>query len=85
LRSFIQVWLGTAGYETFTSIEGCISPEQQSTASYGYVVNFLGAFAKFRNATFSFVMSESLSAWNYSAPTGRISMKFRVWVLFENI
>jgi len=33
---------------------------------------FLGAFAKLRKAAISFVMFVRLSAWNKSAPTGRI-------------
>jgi hypothetical protein len=37
---------------------------------------FLGAFAKLRKATVSFVVSVCLSAWNSSAPTGRILIKF---------
>ena len=41
---------------------------------------FLGAFAKFRKATISFVMSVCpsvyLSAWNNSAPTGQIFIEF---------
>jgi len=47
-------------------------------------VFFLGAFAKLRRATVSFVMSV-LSAWNNSAPTGRIFVKFDVSVFFETI
>ena len=43
---------------------------------------FLGAFAKLRKATISFVMSVRpsfcLYAWNNSAPTGRISVKFAI-------
>ena len=51
---------------------------------------FLGAFAKFRKATISFVMSVRpsviLSTWINSAPTGRILMKFDIWGrLFENL
>jgi hypothetical protein len=46
---------------------------------------FLGAFAKLRKSTFNFVMSVRPSAWNNSAPTGRIFMKFHIWVLFENL
>jgi hypothetical protein len=38
----------------------------------------LGAFAKFRKATVSFVMSVCLSACNSSATTGRIFMKFDI-------
>ena len=45
--------------------------------------SFLGAFAKLRKATISFVMSGRPSAWNKSAPTGRIFMKFDIWVFFR--
>ena len=52
--------------------------------------NFLqysGAFAKLRKATICFVMSVRPSvrpsAWNNSAPTGRNSMKFDIWVFFR--
>jgi len=37
---------------------------------------FLGAFAELRKATITFLMPVRLSAWNNSAPTGRIFMKF---------
>jgi len=42
---------------------------------------YLGAFAKLRKATVSFVMCVSffLSACKSSAPTGRISKKFDIW------
>ena len=46
---------------------------------------FLGAFAKLRLATISFVMSVCLSAWNNSAPTGRSFTTFDVRVFFENM
>jgi hypothetical protein len=39
---------------------------------------FLGAFSKLRKATASFVMPLCPSAWNNSAPTGRIFMKFDI-------
>jgi hypothetical protein len=42
------------------------------------------AFAKLRKANVSFVMSVCLSAWNSSAPTGRIFLEFDIWVFFEN-
>jgi len=49
---------------------------------------FSGVFTKLRKATVSFVMSVRLSvhlsAWNNSALTGRIFMKF-IWVFFENL
>jgi hypothetical protein len=46
---------------------------------------FLGAFAKLRKAIISFVMSVCPSAWNNSAPTGWIFMKFDIWAFFENL
>jgi len=49
------------------------------------VCAFLGAFAKLRKATISFVMSVCPSAWNNSTPTGRIFVKFDVWEFFENL
>jgi hypothetical protein len=45
---------------------------------------FLGAFAKLRQATISFVICLSV-CWNNSAPTGRVFMKFDIWVFFENL
>jgi hypothetical protein len=39
---------------------------------------FLGAFAKLRRAAISFGMSVRPSAWDNSAPTGRIFMKFYI-------
>jgi len=38
-----------------------------------------------RKATISFVMSVRLSARNSSVPTGRIFMKFDIWVFSENL
>jgi hypothetical protein len=51
---------------------------------------FLGAFAKLRKATIIFVrfvcLSVCLSAWLYSLPIERISMKFDILVFsFENL
>jgi len=40
------------------------------------IVTWFGALADFRKATTSFVTSVCPSAWNNSAPTGRIFMKF---------
>jgi len=52
-------------------------------------VQFLGVFAKFRTATISFVTSLCTSvhpsAWNNSAPTGHIFMRFYVWVFLQNL
>ena len=46
---------------------------------------FLAAFAKFRKATISFVMSVRPSAWNNSAHTGGIFMKFDIWAFLETL
>ena len=46
---------------------------------------FLGAFAERQKATVRFIMSVRLSAWDSSAPTGSIFIKFDIWVFFENM
>jgi len=43
----------------------------------------LGAFAKLRKATISFVMSVRPTAWNSSAPKERIFMKFDICEFFR--
>jgi len=43
----------------------------------------LSALAKF--GKIDFLISVCLSAWNMSAPTGRIFMKFDIWILFEHL
>ena len=40
---------------------------------------------KLRKATIGFVVNVLLSAWNNSAPTGRIFMKFDIWVFSETL
>ena len=62
----------------FKCIRDC---DQTSAASvHSYTLPFLGWFEKLRKATVSFLMSVCLSvcqsAWNTSAPTGRIFIKF---------
>ena len=42
------------------------------------LTQYLGAFAEFRKATISFVMSVRQSAWNNSTTTGRILMTFDI-------
>ena len=42
-------------------------------------------FSKLRKATVSFIRSVCLFAWNNSAPTGGIYMKFDIWVFFRNL
>jgi hypothetical protein len=45
-----------------------------------------GTFAELKKKTaISFVSSACPSAWNNSAPTGRIFMKFYVWGFFERL
>ena len=55
----------------------------------GQLFFLLGAFRKLQNATISLVMafrlSGRLSAWNNSAPTGRIFVKFDICGFFENM
>ena len=43
----------------------------------------LGIFAILLRMTISFVMSVRLSAWNNSAPSGHIIIKFDIRVFFE--
>jgi len=50
----------------------------QPTLGCHYTNTFLDAFAELRKATISFVTSVCLSAWNNSAPTRRIFMKFYI-------
>jgi len=50
-----------------------------------YFQLFLGAFAKLQKATISFVMSVLLSAWNSSAPIGRILMLLNICTFLENL
>ena len=47
--------------------------------------SFVGASAKLRKATISFVVSVCPSAWNISAPNGQIIMEFDIWVLLESM
>jgi hypothetical protein len=54
-----------------------------------YGLRFISAFALLRKATICFVMSVRLSfrpsAWNNSAPIGRIFVKFDIWGFSENL
>jgi hypothetical protein len=49
------------------------------------IILFLDAFARFRKATISFVMSVCSSGWNNLAPTARILLTFYIWDFFENM
>ena len=42
-------------------------------------------FTKLRKATISFVTFFCPSAWKVSSPTGRIFVKFFIWIFFENM
>ena len=46
---------------------------------------FLGACAKLREQTISFVMSVRPTSWKNSDPTGRVVMEFDISVFFENL
>jgi hypothetical protein len=52
--------------------------------SWFYYVVFLGVFAKLLKVRIR-VTSPRPSAWNYSAPTGKIFMKFYILVFLENL
>jgi hypothetical protein len=58
-------------------------------AMCGQKVEFLGVIAKLHKATVNFVTPACPSvrppAWNNSAPTGRIFIKFNIWVFLENL
>jgi hypothetical protein len=49
----------------------------------------VGVVAKLRKAAFGFVMSVCLSvylsAWNDSAPSAHVFMKFGIWVFFKKL
>ena len=46
---------------------------------------FLRRVRSIAKSDYSFVMPVRPSSWNNSAPTGRILMKFDIWVFFENL
>jgi len=67
------------------ALNACSFPitKGQDSGSYQTVVKittraFVGAFAKLRNVTISFVMSVLPSTWNNSAPAQRIFMEFDI-------
>jgi hypothetical protein len=51
----------------------------------GQNVEFLCAFAKLRKASISFFTSVHQSAWNNSAPIGRIFIKFGTCIFFKKL
>ena len=60
---------GTKDFSPLQSFHTGLGPTQ----SY-----FLGAFTKFHKTTITLVISVRSSAWNNSAPNGRISMRFYI-------
>jgi hypothetical protein len=62
----------------------CNLLEEGKFTSWCWVL-FIGVFVKLQKALFSFVMSVRLSAWNNSASTGQIFMKFYIRVFFEKL
>jgi len=50
-----------------------------------FLEQFLAGFEKLRKGIISFDLSVRAPAWNISAPTGRIFMKFYTWVFFEKL
>jgi hypothetical protein len=68
--------------QALTTSPVSIDLEHFAQLKLGVLCTFLGAFAKLRKATISFVMSIRLSVhtsvWNNSAPTGRIFTKFDI-------
>ena len=43
------------------------------------------AYAELRKATISFDIPVRPSGWNYSASTGRIFVKFHIWIFFRSV
>ena len=84
----LMVHLATSLVNHNTAWKVRMCPPQQHKS---FLICVLGAFVKLQKATISFVMSVCFSvppsvrpsAWNNSALTGRILMKFRIWVFFE--
>jgi hypothetical protein len=68
--------------ETFEILTGILnlSPENPKHIADAILETheFLGAFANWRKATFSAVVSFRLSAWNKAAPTRWILIKFDI-------
>jgi hypothetical protein len=51
----------------------------------GFLSVYLGALTEFRKETINFFKSVRPSAWNISAPTGQLFIKFYTWLYFENL
>ena len=83
-----EVTHSTALWRSGSARPSCSGPSSHMSF---YTPSFLGTFAKFRNVTWLLAASFPSvgvfvqSAWDNSAPTGRIFMKFDIWVFFENL
>jgi hypothetical protein len=62
-----------------------VSRDTIKWTSFSSLVSFLGAFPELRKSLISFVMFACPYAWNNSAPTGRIFVKFHTLLFFENL
>jgi hypothetical protein len=60
-----------------------VQPALDKIWCHALSVWFFRRVRQMRKATFSFVMSVRLSAWNNSVPAGRIFIKFYSWIFFE--
>jgi hypothetical protein len=49
------------------------------------IMTILGALANLRKVNICFFISARLSAWSNSVPTGRIFMKFNIWIFYQNL
>ena len=76
MRSFKSGYLLNTGFSL-------VRLSYRYSAGTGYSI--LGAFAKLRKATVTYVMSVRPPAWNISAPTGRILIKFDIWAFLESL
>jgi len=88
--SFSSGFMGSAGplthkKQTCSWTVSWVNVIQSMHSHCASVRSFLGAFAKLRKATVRFGMSVCPSAWNSSAPIGRIFMKFDTWTYFRNL
>jgi hypothetical protein len=83
-KNYALIWIYLQGLRTyvFCHLSRLIEPIRTDIIILGF--KLVGAFAKLRKATVSFVTSVRLSAWNNLAVTGRILMKFYISVFFEN-
>ena len=92
-RSSVKMIQNSKTKESFQRKSQCwraeISRKEQYKGNNWRLLFFLFALAKLRKATIRFVVSVCPSvrpsAWNNSAPTGRIFMKFDIWIFFENL